>query len=173
MTKRTQDRTAKAAPAPKAPAERGPGAPTKYSADVAKLAYEQALLGGRDADIAAALDVSERTLNAWKIAHPDLADALRRGKRLADGKVAASLYKRAAGTDDAPGETQAARYWLNNRQGGFWAERRELSGPGGGPISMETKRAIDPRSLTPEQRDALRAALLVALASQGNLEEDA
>lgn len=55
------------------------------------------LLGATDAQMAAALDVSESTLNLWKLKHPGFSESIRQGKDLADGKVAESLFKVACG----------------------------------------------------------------------------
>lgn len=56
-------------------------------------------LGARDHELADALGVDTRTVNRWKITHPDFAAALRRGKEAADNRVEDSLYHRAMGTE--------------------------------------------------------------------------
>ena len=43
------------------------------------------------------LDVTEQTVNNWKIAHPDFFEALKNGKKVADNQVIDSLFKRANG----------------------------------------------------------------------------
>jgi hypothetical protein len=44
--------------------------------------------------------------------------------------------------------------------------RQELTGANGGPIQTENKVAVDASSLTPEQREALRAAALAVMKSK-------
>jgi hypothetical protein len=41
--------------------------------------------------------VSLQTINSWKAKHPEFSEAVRKGRTVADGKMAASLYKRAVG----------------------------------------------------------------------------
>jgi uncharacterized protein YjcR len=73
------------------------GRPTKYKTQYVEEAYELCLLGATDKDLAEEFEVNEDTINEWKKAYPAFADALKRGKRKADAKVAAALYKRAVG----------------------------------------------------------------------------
>ena len=56
-------------------------------------------------------------------------------------------------------DTTAAIFWLKNRKTAEWRDRvlQEHTGPGGGPIQTV---AIDASDLSPEQREALRAAAL-------------
>jgi transcriptional regulator with XRE-family HTH domain len=73
------------------------GTPSKYRKEFSKLAFELALLGATDVQIAEELNVSKDTINEWKKSKKDFSDSLRRGKLQADAKVAAALYKRALG----------------------------------------------------------------------------
>jgi hypothetical protein len=73
------------------------GRPTKYKHEFAKRAYELCLLGVGDAQLAAAFEVAESTINEWKKKFPDFSESVSTGKLIADGQVAAALHKRALG----------------------------------------------------------------------------
>ena len=52
---------------------------------------------------------------------------------------------------------------------GMWPDKREVTGPNGGPIqAMTATVVVDAKDLTQAQRDALRAALLAAKAKETN-----
>lgn len=111
----------------------GSGAPSKYDPELhPDQAFKFALLGLTERQIAGVLGISEVTLNTWKKAHPEFAEALHKGKEPADAEVAHSLYERARS-----GDPQASRYWLNNRRrhSGQWGDRIEHTGADGGPIA--------------------------------------
>ncbi len=104
-------------------------------------------LGATDREIAQMIGVSERTLNNWKHTRPELAEALKIGKEVADNRVERSLYQRALGYEqeevkifmpagaDKPvyasyvakvaADTTAAIFWLKNRRGENWRDRTE------------------------------------------------
>lgn len=56
-------------------------------------------LGATDQELADFFDVSDRTLNRWKITRPEFAEALKRGKEPADDRVQDSLYHKAMGLE--------------------------------------------------------------------------
>lgn len=125
-----------------------PGRPTLYQPEYAQQAYKLALLGMDDAEMAAFFEVSERTLYQWKQKHPEFAQSILNGGEIADAEVAASLYKSAVGgavvretktvvdesgkssvttvEAEAPGDTQAARWWLKNRRAKGWKDKVEI-----------------------------------------------
>lgn len=76
--------------------------------------------------------------------------------------VAANLYSIATSRDN--GAVAAAIFWMKTR--GRWKEtnHHEVTGADGGAIEVETKTTIDASKLTPEQREALRAAALAVKA---------
>ena len=100
--------------------------------------------------------IAESTLNAWKLAHLDFSESLKKGKLCADANVSDRLYLRAMGysheevhvsnyqgditltplTKHYPPDTTAAIFWLKNRRPEQWREKsqHELSGPGGSPL---------------------------------------
>ncbi len=124
----------------------GRGRPTLYLEEFAAQAKNYCLLGADDARLAEFFDVTERTINRWKKAHPAFAEALRLGKTEADAQVAQSLFQRATGcshpdvhvsnyqgeitltpiTKHYPPDVQAATFWLKNRQPHHWKERVEV-----------------------------------------------
>jgi hypothetical protein len=106
-------------------------------------------MGLSDSQMAVALDVSVVTLNAWKKKDAFL-KALSAGKAIADERVENALYHRACGYSHPedkifnangvalvvptikhyPPDTEAAKFWLVNRQKERWANKQavELSG---------------------------------------------
>src|ERR1041384_7074197 len=85
-----------AEPAPPETVPRPRGRPRiPCTAEHVRRVFELALLGLTDDELAEALGISERTLENWKLRHPEFLEALKRGKSLADAEVAHSLYRRA------------------------------------------------------------------------------
>jgi hypothetical protein len=126
----------------------------EYVEQAAKLCE---ILGATDRELAEFFEVSETTINNWKLAHPAFLESLKRGKEHADARVEQSLYRRALGySHDAvkifhdkdtgiveapfvehyPPETTACIFWLKNRKPGEWRDRTqtELTGKDGGPL---------------------------------------
>lgn len=129
------------------------GRPTKYDPKANKLAEKLCILGATDKEIADALGIDEATLNRWKIKHPAFCESIKKGKILADVKVAGSLFKRATGyshkavkifnndgkemivpyTERFAPDVTAAIFWLKNRrskvnpdEGHAWKDRQEM-----------------------------------------------
>jgi hypothetical protein len=73
------------------------GRPTKYRKEFTNTAYQLALLGATDDQLAEAFDVNVDTIHEWKKKHKGFSDSLRRGKLKADGQVAQGLFRRATG----------------------------------------------------------------------------
>lgn len=129
----------------------GAGRPSSFKPEYVDQVEKLARFGMTDAQMAEVFDVSEQTFNAWKKAHPDFLEALKKGKHLSDAEVVQSLYRRAIGyshpEDDIrtislpdgggseivitptikhyPPDTVACIYWLNNRQSANWRNKRE------------------------------------------------
>ena len=123
------------------------GRDTKYKDDYVQLAFNYCLMGATDADLATFFDVSESTINNWKVEHSEFLESIKRGKHEADARIASSLYNRAKGyvhketkiathegkiTDMleiekhyAP-DTTAAIFWLKNRQPKLWRDKQEV-----------------------------------------------
>jgi len=62
-----------------------------------KLCYNLALLGLSDKQITEALEIPSSTFDNWKTRHPSFFEVLKKGKVIADGKVAHAMYKASCG----------------------------------------------------------------------------
>jgi len=135
------------------------GRPSSYKPDYADQAYRLGLLGLTDEELAAFFGVSHTTIYEWDKAHPEFAESRARGKLPADAHVATRLYQRALGyshpavkifmpagarepvvadyIEHYPPDTQAASWWLKNRQPKRWRDRQEHTGADGGPMESE------------------------------------
>ncbi len=139
--------------------KRSRGRPTRYKAEYTEQAFKLCLLGATDAELADFFEVSEKTINTWKDAHPDFLQSLKAGKVEADASIGERLYQRAMGYehDDVypssyqgevtltpikkyyPPDTTACIFWLKNRQRDRWRDKQdhEHTGKDGGPIRMD------------------------------------
>lgn len=116
-----------------------------WNPEIPERARKFALLGVTDREMAEQFGVTEVTFSRWKKSHPDLAEAVHRGREGANAEVAASLYQRAVGftmeTEDIkivggepvtvklrktfPPEVQAQIFWLKNRRPDLWRDKVE------------------------------------------------
>jgi hypothetical protein len=123
------------------------GRPSRYQVEYEQLGYNYCLLGATDGEMAEFFGVSEQTLNAWKKAHPEFLESLKRGKAAADATVAERLYQRACGyshpavkffqhegvvtqqeyIEHYPPDTGACVFFLKNRQPAKWRDKPEVS----------------------------------------------
>ena len=133
------------------------GRPTDYRPEYVDKVYRLALLGAKDTEIAAFFEVSESTLNLWKLEHPEFSESIRSGKDEADANVAKSLYNRAVGMKvdgkEVPPDVTAAKFWLINRQRHNWTERSEhaLAGARGEPPIGVAQTSVDTSKWTPQE----------------------
>ena len=123
------------------------GAPTKYNQKYNEQARKLCLLGYTDKQLADFFEVSEASINNWKIEYPKFLESLKAGKEFADAEVAASLFQKATGysckdtkfathegeitdqkeyTKNYPPCPISIKYWLNNRQPERFRERVEI-----------------------------------------------
>lgn len=128
----------------------GPGRPTDYRPEYDVQAEKLCKLGATDKEMADFFDVSESTLNLWKIKHVNFSESIRNGKLLADLSVTESLYKKATGyeqdavkifqfqgdpvvvpyTEKYQPDTTAMIFWLKNRQPGKWRDKQDVEHSG-------------------------------------------
>lgn len=121
------------------------GRPTDYKEEYNELAYKYCLLGATDADLANFFDVTETTINNWKIDYPSFFESIKRGKFIADANVAERLYQRAMGFEHDseeikvindsiervpirkiyPPDATSAIFWLKNRAPKDWRDKQE------------------------------------------------
>ena len=122
------------------PRGRPPQGEEAYRADIPERAFELALLGLTDAQLAIAFGVTTTTIDQWKRIHPHFLERLTAGKEQADAHVVRSLYQRACGyahpdvhvtayrgevtvtpyTHYYPPDTYACLRWLAVRQRTRW-----------------------------------------------------
>ena len=122
------------------------GRPTKYKEEYDIKAEKLCKLGATDKELSDFFEVSESTINEWKIVYPSFSESIKKGKTLADSNVAESLYQRALGyshedTDirvvdkelvetpiikHYPPDSTAAIFWLKNRRSKDWRDKQEI-----------------------------------------------
>lgn len=115
--------------------------------------------------IADVIGVSSRTLQNWMGKHPDLFRAVKEARQVADDLVEAALFSRALGYSHPeekifcsegmicradtvkhyPPETQAAMFWLRNRQPARWREKNEADVTVNNHVNMLTDEQLDAR----------------------------
>lgn len=162
-----------------------PGRPTEYQEEYCRIARTMCKLGATDREVAEALGVSEQTVNTWKHAHPKFSRALRVGKRAADDRVEASLYRRAVGysydaekifqyegeavrveyVEHCPPDPGACMNWLKNRRANKWKEVKatEIYSPPGQALLV----ASDREDLLSEYYRRQKLALALAAGAGG------
>lgn len=136
------------------------GRPTDYREEFAEQALKLCKLGATNAVLADFFETTTQTINNWASAHQEFFDAIKVGKTEADEVVEKSLYQRAVGyTHDAihfssyegrvtqtpfrehlPPDAASMIFWLKNRKPNEWRDRREVTGPDGGPIAVTVAR---------------------------------
>jgi len=125
-----------------------------------------AMRGLTDDEMAAVMGVSSELLASWKAYYPQLAKAIEEGRMAADAQVVAALHSNAIGyvkTSDEvvrtrrgaqvvqvekyyPAETNAQKYWLNNRAPSYWGDKTQIGGdrsPGARPIGVKDETKLD------------------------------
>jgi hypothetical protein len=118
-----------------------------------------AMRGLDDKEIAQVFGIAPSLFKRWKKLYPSFRDALDKGRLHCDAEVVAALFKKATGKYTVPHtevikykdyyetlqmkkhyppDTEAIKYWLNNRAREHWQQRSavEQSGPGGKPIEI-------------------------------------
>lgn len=121
--------------------------PTKYDIKFNEQVERLAMLGATDKQIADFFEVAESTLNLWKKEYQEFSESLKRGKLIADTRVAASLFKKAVGftrkgvkifnangkplivpyNEYYPPDTTAQIFWLKNRQKEIWRDKQSIA----------------------------------------------
>ncbi len=139
------------------------GRPTKYKPEYCIQAAKLCKLGATDKGIADFFDVSEATINNWKIEYPVFLESIKSAKQYSDDEVVKSLYKRALGyeveehkneegdsgkkttvtTKQIAGDTTAMIFWLKNRKPGEWRDKQEVDHSGGVEIKQVIRKVID------------------------------
>jgi len=136
-----------------APAKHAGGRPSKYKPEYCMVAEAYSRLGWTDDQVAEKIGISKSTLSLWKVEHPELSEAQKRGKEEPDDTVERSLYERATGYVNknavkifmpanaeepvyAPYEEHVAPdvtaqiFWLKNRRPAKWRDKQEVEHSG-------------------------------------------
>lgn len=152
------------------------GPKPKFNEKLAELFIRLSKDGKTVEQIADVTGVTSRTLRLWMAKNPDLFHAVKEARQVADELVEAALFSRATGyshpetkafcyegcivTEDLekhyPPDTQAAMFWLRNRQPERWKEKTE------GDVNVS--QSVSVNTMTDEQLDAKIAGLI----SKGN-----
>lgn len=103
--------------------------------------------------IAKIVGVSDETLRKY------YAEELETAVSKMNAQVAQNLFSIA--TSKAPGAVSAACFWMKTRAGWREVDRKEITGPNGGPIQVT--HVLDVSGLDDDQLDALEAALSATL----------
>lgn len=114
------------------------GRPSEFKQEYVPEVAEMANSGLTDLEIAESIGVSRTTLWRWQQVHPELCDALKKAKIVADARVEQSLYNKALG-----GDTTAMIFWLKNRNQKEWRDRTEHTGADGGPVEFVVKSILE------------------------------
>jgi hypothetical protein len=69
-----------------------PGQPTLYRPEYVELAHNYCLLGATNETLAEFFGVARRTIQNWIATHTDFADAVYRGRAVADGVIVRALF---------------------------------------------------------------------------------
>lgn len=163
----------------KEPAKRGQ--PTKYDEKFHPLlAYNMALRGLTDEQMAKEMDIAESTFHLWKTKHSDFSESLKRGKEEPDSKVEGTLYQKALGfyqsvrkpmvvslgsgmgseiqyaefDEYIPPSDTAIIFTLKNRRPDKWRDKQEIEHSGG----------LDMTTMSQEEFDRRAAEILAAFA---------
>jgi hypothetical protein len=153
------------------------GRPNGYSPEYATIARKLCELGATDSDLADAFDVSTGTIKNWRSQFPEFFTAICEAKKdVFDPLIERSLAQRALGYEvdtiekkvlgdgslvsypvrkHIPPDTQAIRYWLNNRKPREYRERQEVTGPNNGPVQVLSLDPARLAGLTPKELDVL------------------
>ena len=137
--------------------------PSKYKPEFCVQAQKLCELGATDRELAGFFEVTQQTLDNWKVEHPEFFGSLKLGKESADNRVEQSLYNRAMGyshpdtdirvIDGAivetplikhyPPDTTACIFWLKNRRKEEWRDKVEAEHSGNIGLTIEVVRFAD------------------------------
>ena len=122
------------------------GRPTAYREEFVQQAEQLIALGATDMELATFFKVTSRTIENWKLRHPEFFQTLKVAKDEADARVERRLWERAMGYSVAteklfcsqgkviraeivehyPPDTTACIFWLKNRQPRRWRDRVDV-----------------------------------------------
>ena len=142
------------------------GRPTLYRHERCDQIVEVMATGLSAEAAAARIGISARSLFYWQRQHPEFLQAIQEGRQKCLLFWEQRALEMAGG---APGNSQIVILALKNRSRAAYgwhhdSQRVEHSGPDGAPVAIEssTRNTLDVRSMSVEDRDALRGILLRA-----------
>ncbi|WP_273280929.1 hypothetical protein [Pseudooceanicola atlanticus] len=160
----------------------GPGRPPIYDEALNTRAYQLALAGKTDEQIAEIFSIHVSTLYHWKSLYPAFSEAFKNGREIADGEAAHAahiainggivreqrVYRDAQGnilktietTKEVPPDPSAAMKWLELRARGLWARKTEE------PRPDDPNAITDVRNLSDEELAERRAQLAARRAAE-------
>lgn len=126
--------------------------------------------GATDEDIAKQIGINVSTLYDWKKKHPEISEALKINKGIADVKIENALFRKALGCTvtektisrvkqpdgqivetertvqrEIPPDTTAAIFWLKNRKPKSWRDKQEVELSGNVGLTEALKKARERR----------------------------
>jgi len=130
------------------------GKAKSFKSQYINLAENYFSLGATEKQVSGFFGIDESTLKAWEIKYPKLKDAIKRGRIMADAKIAHSLFRRCIGysyvelhegtsqgkvtltklTKHKPPDVRACIHWLCNRQPKLWKNVTGVEFEDGGDI---------------------------------------
>ncbi len=146
------------------------GRPTDYKKEYDYQVEKLCKLGATDKELADFFDVTEQTINNWKIDFPAFFESIKKGKTLADSNVAERLYQRALGfehdSEDIkvadgevirvpirkiyPPDPTAAIFWLKNRRPKDWRDKHEIAAEITADVKFSGIEIINPGEIPPQ-----------------------
>lgn len=156
--------------------EKKTGRPTKFNEDMIRQAELLGIKGFTDKEIARLFNVTEQTVNNWKIQFPQFFESLKKGKEIADSMVERSLFERACGYSHPdvhissyegnitvtnivkhyPPDPTSAIFWLKNRKPKEWKDRQEQIHDVGDRLSGLISKIRQNRDTLPKYEDRMR-----------------
>jgi hypothetical protein len=136
------------------------GRPSKYKPEYCEAVIEMAKQGKGWASYAATFEIDRATLYDWAAAHEEFSTALTRAK------VLEQQWWEDQARENLRSREFNANLWIKSAQARFredYTERKEtaVTGANGGPVQVQSH-VLDAKTLTPEQRNALREILMAA-----------
>lgn len=149
------------------------GRPTKYDPGYAKQCEQLCKLGATVRELAEFFEVDIRTVERWAAEHKDFCRALNKGRKVANQRVARSLYQRAVGysvdcekifmhegkpvrvktMEHYPPEVAAMIFWLKNREPNHWRDVKNIQKTvtktrvqAGNTLHSQLQRALEKRT---------------------------
>lgn len=152
------------------------GRPPKYLCEYDEMAKKMCLQGATDVQLSEYFEVSEATINRWKIKYPTFRESIKHGKDYADAQVVYGLYQRAVGMQFPdchfhcrtissgkkkgqleitktpfvkyiPPDVNAAKFWLKNRRRNDWKDVYGHTDGDGGALGIVINESLSPKAV--------------------------